>query len=137
MQRSLPKNIIIDEIIVKRSALTYGDLVFTDIDLNLKDLSNVPGNKASTAISFTFNDSIDFSSQSLIEVLDHSTEFNPLKSLILKGNFILNTPSLELPDSVKKELPYEAEIEKIKLKGDYSFSYPNVILKSDISTLIS
>ena len=134
VQRSLPKNIIIDEIIVKRSALTYGDLVFTDIDLNLKDLSNVPGNKASTAISFTFNDSIDFSSQSLIEVLDHSTEFNPLKLLILNGNFILNTPSLELPDSVKKELPYEAEIEKIKLKGDYSFSYPNVILKSDIST---
>jgi uncharacterized protein DUF748 len=133
-QRSLPKNIVIDEIIVKRSALTYGDLVFTDIDLNLKDLSNVPGNKASTAVSFTFNDSIDFSSQSLVEVLDYSTDFNPLKSIILKGNFILNTPSLELPDSVKKELPYEAEIKKIKLKGDYSFSYPNVILKSDIST---
>lgn len=128
------KDLIIGEITVKRSSLTYGDLVFTDIDLSLKNLRNVPGNKASAVASFTLNDSIDFSSQSLVEILDYSMEFNPLKSLILKGSFILDTPSLELPDSVKKRLPYEAEIKRVNLKGDYSFSYPNIILKSDIFT---
>jgi hypothetical protein len=133
-QGSPLKDIIIGEITVKRSSLTYGDLVFTDIDLSLKDLRNVPGNKASAAASFTLNDSIDFSSQSLAEVLDYSMEFDPFKSLILEGSFTLDTPSLELPDTVKKKLSYEAEIKKVNLKGDYSFSYPNVILKSDIFT---
>ncbi|MEI6856025.1 hypothetical protein [Psychrilyobacter sp.] len=99
---SLLKDLIIGEITVKRSSLTYGDLVFTDIDLSLKNLRNVPGNKASALASFTLNDSIDFSSQSLVEILDYSMEFNPLKSLILKGSFILDTPSLELPDSIKR-----------------------------------
>ncbi|MCS5420974.1 MULTISPECIES: DUF748 domain-containing protein [Psychrilyobacter] len=128
----LLKDIIIGEITVKRSSLTYGDLAFTDIDLSLKDLRNIPENKASASASFTLNDSIDFSSQSLVEVLDYSTSFDPLKSLILKGSFILDTPSWELPDSVKKTLSYEAEVKKVNLKGDYSFSYPRVILKSDI-----
>ncbi len=128
------KDISIHEVTVKRSSLSYGDLILTDIDLNLKDLKNIPGNKASAALAFTLNDSINFSSKSLVEVLDYSMDFDPLKSLILKGNFILDTSSLELPGSVQKNLPYETQIKKVNLKGDYSYSYPSVTLNSDIFT---
>lgn len=130
----LLKDIRVDEIIIKRSSLSYKDLIFTDIDLNLKDLKNIPQNKSSATVSFTLNDTINFSSQSLVEILDYSMEFDPLKSLIFKGNFTLDTPSLELPDSIQKNLPYEADIKKVNLKGDYSYSYPNIALNSDIFT---
>ena len=128
------KDIKIDEISVKRSSLSYGALIFTDINLNLKDLKNIPQNISPALLSFTLNDSINFSSQSLVEVLDYSMGFDPLQSLIFKGNFILDTPSLELPDSINNNLPYEAEIKKVKLKGDYSYNYPNITLNSDLFT---
>lgn len=127
------KDIIIDEITIKKSSLIYDDLAFTDIDLRLQDLKNIPKNKASVSASFTINDSIDFSSDSFIEILNYSKEFDPLKSLILKGNFLLDAPSWELPDSVKKKISYEPEIQEVNLKGNYAFSYPNIILKSNMS----
>ncbi|UUV18315.1 DUF748 domain-containing protein [Fusobacteria bacterium ZRK30] len=134
MKSPLLKDIRIDEFIIKRSSLSYRDLIFTDIDLDLKDLRNVPQNKSSAALSFTLNNTINFSSQSLVEVLDYSMGFDPLKSLIFKGNFTLDTPSLALPDSIQKNLPYEAEIKNVNLKGNYSYNYPNITLKSDIFT---
>jgi len=130
----LLKDIKIDEILVKRSSISYGDLVFTDINLNIKDLRNIPQNKSSAAVSFILNDSINFSSQSVVEVLDYSMKFDPLKSIILKGTFMLDTPSLKLPDSVKKNLSYQADIKKVNLKGDYSYRYPNITLNSGIFT---
>jgi len=126
------KDISIDEISVKKSTLAYDDLAFTNINLNLKNMKNIPGNKASASTSFTLNDSIDFSSESFIEVLDYSKEFDILKSLILKGNFILDISSLDLSESIKNKLSYNPEIKKMNLKGEYSFSYPNILLSSDI-----
>lgn len=134
VKTTLLKEIKVDDISVKRSSLSYGDLIFTDIDLNLKDLRNISGNKASGAVSFSLNNSINFSSQSIVEILDYSTGFDPLNALILKGNFLLDIPSLDLPDSIRKNLPYEAEIKKVNLKGNFSYNYPNIILSSDIFT---
>jgi len=132
--KPLLKDIKVDEILIKRSSISYGDLVFADIDLNIKDLRNIPQNKSSAVISFILNNSINFSSQSVVEILDYSMKFDPLKSIILKGNFMLDTPSLKLTDSVKKNLSYQADIKKVDLKGDYSYKYPNITLNSDIFT---
>lgn len=126
------KDIIIDEITIKRSSLIYDDLALTDINLTLKDMKNIPGNKSSASTSFTLNESMNFSSESLVEILNYSTEFDFRKSLILKGNFLFDTLPLDLPDPIKKKLSYEPEIKKVNLKGNYIFSYPNIALKSDI-----
>lgn len=138
--RSLPrkkknylfKDINIGEIAIKSSSLTYDDLAFTNINLNIKNIKNIPGNKGSLFTSFTFNDSMNFSSKSLVEILNYSKEFNFLKDIVLKGNFILDASSLDLPESIKNKGSYSPETKKINLKSNYSFSYPNLLLKSDV-----
>ena len=131
---SLLKNIKIDEITVKRSSLSYKDMSLTNINLSIKDMKNIPLNESPAMVSFTLNDTANFSSKSLIEVLDYTTEFDPLKSIVLKGSFVLDTPTLKIPYSAKNDFPYEVDIKNGDLKGDYSYSYPKIILNTDIST---